>query len=170
KIVDSDGKTVKEDLVSDKDGKVETSGLAPGHYAFIETKAPNGYVLNTEKVEFTISESAEGKPESTDAGTAVNYKGSVRLTKVDAEGKKLEGAVFKIVDSDGKTVKEDLVSDKDGKVETSGLAPGHYAFIETKAPDGYVLNTEKKEFTISETAEGKPESTDAGTAVNYKGS
>ncbi len=101
-------------------------------------------MLNTEKVEFTISESAEGKPESTDAGTAVNYKGSVRLTKVDAEGKKLEGAVFKIVDSDGKTVKEDLVSDKDGKVETSGLAPGHYAFIETKAPDGYVLNTEKK--------------------------
>ncbi|MEC1106727.1 SpaA isopeptide-forming pilin-related protein [Bacillus velezensis] len=170
KIVDSDGKTVKEDLVSDKDGKVETSGLAPGHYAFIETKAPNGYVLNTEKVEFTISESAEGKPESTDAGTAVNYKGSVRLTKEDAEGKELEGAVFKIVDSDGKTVKEDLVSDKDGKVETSGLTPGHYAFIETKAPDGYVLNTEKKEFTISETAEGKPESTDAGTAVNYKGS
>ncbi|QEV90615.1 LPXTG cell wall anchor domain-containing protein [Bacillus velezensis] len=170
KIVDSDGKTVKEDLVSDKDGKVETSGLAPGHYAFIETKAPNGYVLNTEKVEFTISETAEGKPESTDAGTAVNYKGSVRLTKEDAEGRNLEGAVFKIVDRDGKTVKEDLISDKDGKVETSGLAPGHYAFIETKAPDGYVLNTEKKEFTISETAEGKPESTDAGTAVNYKGS
>ncbi|MES9714279.1 SpaA isopeptide-forming pilin-related protein [Bacillus velezensis] len=170
KIVDQDGKTVQEDLVSDKDGKIETSGLAPGHYAFIETKAPNGYVLNTEKVEFTISETAEGKPESTDAGTAVNYKGSVRLTKEDAEGKKLEGAVFKIVDSDGKTVKEDLVSDKDGKVETSGLAPGHYAFIETKAPDGYVLNTEKKEFTISETAEGKPKPSDAGTAVNYKGS
>ncbi|APA01780.1 SpaA isopeptide-forming pilin-related protein [Bacillus velezensis] len=170
KIVDSDGKTVQEDLVSDKDGKIETSGLAPGHYAFIETKAPDGYVLNTEKKEFTISETAEGKPESTDAGTAVNYKGSVRLTKEDAEGKKLEGAVFKIVDSDGKTVKEDLVSDKDGKVETSGLAPGHYAFIETKAPDGYVLNTEKKEFTISETAEGKPKPSDAGTFVNYQGS
>ncbi|MBU0446661.1 SpaA isopeptide-forming pilin-related protein [Bacillus amyloliquefaciens] len=170
KIIDSDGKTVQEDLVSEKDGKIETSGLAPGHYAFIETKAPDGYVVNTEKIEFTISESAEGKPESTDAGTAVNYKGSVRLTKEDTDGKKLEGAVFKIVDSDGNTVQEDLVSDKDGKVETSGLAPGHYAFIETKAPDGYVLNTEKKEFTISETAEGKPESTDAGTAVNYKGS
>ncbi|WP_257993821.1 prealbumin-like fold domain-containing protein, partial [Bacillus amyloliquefaciens] len=124
---------------------------------------------NTEKVEFTISETAEGKPESTDAGTAVNYKGSVRLTKEDAEGRNLEGAVFKIVDSDGNTVKEDLVSDSNGKVETSSLAPGHYAFIETKAPSGYVLNTEKKEFTISESAEGKPKSTDAGAAVNYKG-
>ncbi|MDU0104057.1 SpaA isopeptide-forming pilin-related protein, partial [Bacillus sp. IS1] len=81
-------------------------------------------------------------------------KGSVQLTKEDAEGKKLEGAVFKIVGSDGKTVKEDLVSNKDGKIKTSGLAPGHYAFIETKAPDGYVVNTEKVEFTISETAEG----------------
>ncbi|MCY9465050.1 SpaA isopeptide-forming pilin-related protein [Bacillus velezensis] len=170
KIIDSDGKTVQEDLVSEKDGKIETSGLAPGHYAFIETKAPDGYVLNTEKVEFTISETAEGKPESTDAGTAVNYKGSVRLTKEDADGRNLEGAVFKIVDSDGNTVQEDLVSNKDGKVETSGLAPGHYAFIETKAPDGYVLNTEKKEFTISESAEGKPNPSDAGTAVNYKGS
>ncbi|POI17633.1 cell wall anchor protein [Bacillus velezensis] len=170
KIIDSDGKTVQEDLVSEKDGKIETSGLAPGHYAFIETKAPDGYVLNTEKVEFTISETAEGKPESTDAGTAVNYKGSVQLTKEDADGRNLEGAVFKIVDSDGNTVQEDLVSNKDGKVETSGLAPGHYAFIETKAPDGYVLNTEKKEFTISESAEGKPNPSDAGTAVNYKGS
>ncbi|WP_345759433.1 SpaA isopeptide-forming pilin-related protein [Bacillus sp. PBIB1] len=170
KIVDSDGKIVQDDLVSDKDGKVETSGLAPGHYAFIETKAPDGYVLNTKKVEFTISETAEGKPESTDAGTAVNYKGSVRLTKEDAEGRNLEGAVFKIVDRDGKTVKDDLISDKDGKVETSGLAPGHYAFIETKAPDGYVLNTEKKEFTISETAEGKPKPSETGTFVNYKGS
>ncbi|MDR4378792.1 hypothetical protein FO485_19155, partial [Bacillus amyloliquefaciens] len=136
----------------------------------IETKAPAGYVLNTEKVEFTISESAEGKPKPSDAGTAVNYKGSVQLTKEDAEGRKLEGAVFQIIDQDGKTVQKDLVSDQDGKVETSGLAPGHYAFIETKAPAGYVLNTEKVEFTISESAEGKPKPSDAGTAVNYKGS
>ena len=170
KIIDKEGKTVQKDLVSDQDGKVETSGLAPGHYAFIETKAPAGYVLNTEKKEFTISESAEGKPKPSDAGTAVNYKGSVQLTKEDAEGRKLEGAVFQIIDQDGKTVQKDLVSDQDGKVETSGLAPGHYAFIETKAPAGYVLNTEKVEFTISESAEGKPKPSDAGTAVNYKGS
>ncbi|WP_424161688.1 SpaA isopeptide-forming pilin-related protein [Bacillus amyloliquefaciens] len=169
-IIDQDGKTVQKELVSDQDGKVETSGLAPGRYAFIETKAPDGYVLNTEKKEFTISESAEGKPESADAGSAVNYKGSVRLTKEDAEGRKLDGAVFQIIDQDGKTVQKELVSDQDGKVETSGLAPGRYAFIETKAPDGYVLNTEKVEFTISESAEGKPKPADAGTAVNYKGS
>lgn len=170
KIIDDEGNTVQEELTSDKDGKVEASGLAPGRYAFVETKAPKGYVLNTEKQEFTISESAEGKPESADAGAAVNYKGSVQLVKENAKGQKLEGAVFKIVDEEGNTVQEELTSDKDGKVTASGLAPGRYAFVETKAPEGYVLNTEKQEFTISESAEGKPELTDAGIAVNDKGS
>ncbi|AHZ14741.1 SpaA isopeptide-forming pilin-related protein [Bacillus velezensis] len=169
KIVDSDGKTVKEDLVSDKDGKVETSGLAPGHYAFIETKAPNGYVLNTEKVEFTISESAEGKPESTDAGTAVNYKGSVQLIKKDQDGNVLDGAVFKIIDSDGKTVRDDLMTKEGGKIDAGGLAPGNYQFVETKAPDGYLLSTTPVPFTIKAENSGKPNQA-ALTAVNIKNS
>ncbi len=73
-----------------------------------------------------------------------NYQGKVSLTKENAEGEKLEGAVFNIVDQDGNTVQEGLTSNKDGKIEASGLAPGRYAFVETKAPSGYVLNTEKK--------------------------
>ncbi|MCF7619689.1 SpaA isopeptide-forming pilin-related protein [Bacillus sonorensis] len=169
KIVDREGNTIQEELTADQDGKVTASGLAPGHYAFVETKAPEGYVLNTEKIEFAISDSAEGRPEAADAGIAVNHKGSVQLTKEDADGHKLEGAVFKIVDQKGNTVQEDLASDQDGNVTASGLAPGHYAFVETKAPEGYVLNTEKIEFTIIESAEGKPKAADAGTAVNYKG-
>lgn len=51
--------------------QVTASGLAPGQYAFVETKAPAGYVLNTEKIEFEISDSSEGKPEATDAGIAI---------------------------------------------------------------------------------------------------
>ncbi|MCY7952820.1 SpaA isopeptide-forming pilin-related protein [Bacillus inaquosorum] len=169
-IVDQDGNTVQEGLTSNKDGKIEASGLAPGRYAFVETKAPSGYVLNTEKKEFTISESAAGKPESADAGIAVNDKGAVELMKEDGDGQKLEGAVFKIIDKEGKTVQEELASDKNGRVTASGLAPGRYAFVETKAPAGYVLNTEKKEFTISESATGKPEPAEAGIVVNDKGS
>ncbi|MCY9355344.1 Ig-like domain-containing protein [Bacillus spizizenii] len=169
-IVDQDGNIVKEKLTSDKDGKVEASGLAPGRYAFVETKAPSGYVLNTKKKEFTISESAAGKPEAADAGIAVNDKGSVVLTKEEADGQKLEGAVFRIIDKEGNTVQEGLTSDENGRVTASGLAPGRYAFVETKAPSGYVLNTEKKEFAISDSAAGKPDPADAGIAINYKGS
>ncbi|MED1540334.1 SpaA isopeptide-forming pilin-related protein [Bacillus inaquosorum] len=170
KIIDKEGKTVQEELASDKNGRVTASGLAPGRYAFVETKAPSGYVLNTEKIEFTISESAAGKPEPAKAGIAINHKGSAQLTKENAEGQKLEGAVFKIIDQEGNTVQEELTSDKDGNITASGLAPGRYAFVETKAPAGYVLNTEKKEFTISESATGKPEPAEAGIVVNDKGS
>nr|WGE08180.1 SpaA isopeptide-forming pilin-related protein [Bacillus subtilis] len=51
--------------------KSQLQSLAPGQYAFVETKAPAGYVLNTEKIEFEISDSSEGKPEATDAGIAI---------------------------------------------------------------------------------------------------
>ncbi|MCY8356034.1 Ig-like domain-containing protein [Bacillus haynesii] len=170
KIVDHEGNTVHEKLTSDEDGKIAASGLAPGRYAFVETKAPEGYMLNTDQIEFTIPGSAEGKPEPIDAGAAVNHKGSVHLTKEDAEGRKLEGAFFKIVDQNGNTVQEELVSDQNGTVTASGLAPGQYAFVETKAPDGFVLNSGKIEFVIPDSAKGKPAHVDAGTAVNYKGS
>ncbi|TWJ96117.1 Serine-aspartate repeat-containing protein D [Bacillus licheniformis] len=170
KLIDHEGKTVHEKLTSDQDGKTAVSDLAPGRYAFVETKAPEGYVINSKAIEFTISESAKEKPESVDAGKAVNYKGSVYLTKEDAEGRTLKGAEFKIVDHEGKTVHEKLTSDEDGKIAVSGLAPGRYAFVETKAPEGFMLNNDQIEFTIPGSAEGKPEPVDAGAAVNYKGS
>ncbi|MER1264773.1 SpaA isopeptide-forming pilin-related protein [Bacillus sp. C2(2022)] len=170
KLIDHEGKTIHEKLTSDQDGKTAVSDLAPGRYAFVETKAPEGYVINSKAIEFTISESAKEKPESVDAGKAVNYKGSVYLTKEDAEGRTLKGAEFKIVDHEGKTVHEKLTSDEDGKIAVSGLAPGRYAFVETKAPDGFVLNSGKIEFVIPDSAKGKPEHVDAGTFVNYKGS
>ncbi|MEC1429601.1 SpaA isopeptide-forming pilin-related protein [Bacillus subtilis] len=166
-IVDQDGKIVQEKLTSDKDGKIEASGLAPGQYAFVETKAPAGYVLNTEKKEFTISESAAGKPEATDAGIVVNYQGSVQLMKEDQDGKGLAGAVFKITDSNGKTVRDDLVSKEGGKIEVDGLAPGSYQFIEKQAPDGYLLSEKPVSFTIKAEYGGKPEQVKA-TAVNTK--
>ncbi|ARC61734.1 cna protein B-type domain protein [Bacillus licheniformis] len=170
KIVDHEGKTVHEKLTSVEDGKIAVSGLAPGRYAFVETKAPKGFMLNNDQIEFTIPGSAEGKPEPVDAGAAVNNKGSVHLTKEDAKGHKLEGAVFKIADQNGNTVQEELVSDRNGTVTASGLAPGRYAFVETKAPDGFVLNSGKIEFVIPDAAEGKPAHVDAGKAINYKGS
>ncbi|MEN7364093.1 SpaA isopeptide-forming pilin-related protein [Bacillus licheniformis] len=170
KLIDHEGKTIHEKLTSDQDGKTAVSDLAPGRYAFVETKAPEGYVINSKAIEFTISESAKEKPESVDAGKAVNYKGSVYLTKEDAEGRTLKGAEFKIVDHEGKTVHEKLTSDEDGKIAVSGLAPGRYAFVETKAPEGFMLNNDQIEFTIPGSAEGKPEPVDAGAAVNYKGS
>lgn len=50
----SDG-TAVETQVTDKDGMISIDGLKPGDYYFQETKAPNGYDLNNEKLHFTIT-------------------------------------------------------------------------------------------------------------------
>ncbi|MHC5811790.1 prealbumin-like fold domain-containing protein, partial [Lactococcus lactis] len=74
----------------------------------------------------------------------------------DSQGQALEGAVFKVIDSKGKSIKENLVSDKEGKVLIENLVPGDYSFVETKAPSSYILNTPKVDFTISTKEENKP--------------
>ncbi|MCY8254079.1 Ig-like domain-containing protein, partial [Bacillus spizizenii] len=161
---------IRTDIKSDKNGKVEMNGLPAGYYRLTETQAPAGFIVNTKAIHFSIAKNEKNQVSDVNLGAMTNYQGKVSLTKENAEGQKLEGAVFNIVDQDGNIVKEKLTSDKDGKVEASGLTPGRYAFVETKAPSGYVLNTKKKEFTISESAAGKPEAADAGIAVNDKGS
>ncbi|MBK0072177.1 MSCRAMM family protein, partial [Enterococcus sp. S53] len=68
-------------------------------YQFIETKAPEGYILNTTPVVFTIEYSAKGQPKVVVASEGfVNYKGSAQLVKTDSEGNPLSGAEFKVVD------------------------------------------------------------------------
>ena len=168
KLVDKDDKTVRENLVSSESGIVFVSDLAPGKYEFVETKAPTGYVLNTAPASFTIDESAQGEPAVTEA-KLVNYKGSAQLVKTDSKGNPLAGAEFKVVDNEGKTVQKNLVSSDKGIVFVTDLTPGKYQFIETKAPTGYVINSTPTDFTISESAEGEPTVVEA-KLVNYKGS
>ncbi|WP_169817199.1 MSCRAMM family protein, partial [Brochothrix thermosphacta] len=86
--------------------------LAPGTYQFVETKAPTGYVLNTDTVEFTIEAEQAAMPKVVNVGEFVNYKGSAVLTKVDVDGKFLENAEFKVINAEGKTVIEKLVSNE----------------------------------------------------------
>ena len=172
KVIDADGKTIKEGLTSDETGKVLIEGLAPGDYSFVETKAPEGYILNTLPVNFSISGEEEGKVKVVMASdNFINYQRSAELIKHDSQGQALEGAIFKVVDSKGKIIKEDLASDKTGKVLIDNLAPGDYSFIETKAPSGYILNTSKVDFTISTKEEGQPKVVMASdNFINYQGS
>ncbi|MDA9471007.1 SpaA isopeptide-forming pilin-related protein [Enterococcus sp. 5H] len=170
KVVDQNGNIVQDNLTSDLSGKVNVTGLAPGNYKFVETKAPNGYILNTEEYSFSIINSDTGKPETIEVGTAINYQGIAQLVKTDKSGTVLAGAEFKVVDSNNNTIKDQLVSDGSGVVSIEGLAPGNYKFIETKAPDGYLLNTQPVSFTISASANGKPTVIQAGSLKNFKGS
>ncbi|MGQ7107371.1 SpaA isopeptide-forming pilin-related protein [Bacillus cereus group sp. Bce041] len=147
KIVDMDGKDIRSDLTTDKDGKISVSDLRPGDYQFIETKAPTGYDLNIKPIPFTIT---KGQSQVTSV-TALNSltAGSIELTKVDIDHHgTLEGAIFNILDQDGKFIREGLKTDQHGKVIVNDLKPGTYQLVETKAPKGYQLDASPINFTI----------------------
>ena len=59
----------------------------------------------------------------------------------------LKGAIFKIVDMKGNEVRTNLGTDK-MEISVSDLRPGDYQFIETKAPEHYVLDETPIPFTI----------------------
>ncbi|MBU5216309.1 LPXTG cell wall anchor domain-containing protein [Bacillus albus] len=154
KIVDMSGNDVRPDLTTDKDGKISVSDLRPGDYQFIETKAPTGYDLNAKPIPFTIT---KGKSQVTSV-TALNSltTGSMELTKVDMDHNgTLEGAIFNILDQDGKVVLEGLKTDEHGKLIVNDLKPGNYQLVETKAPEGYQLDASPINFTI-EKAQATP--------------
>lgn len=148
KIVDSIGATVKEGLVSDENGFINSGILPPGRYQFIEVKAPNGYELDNTPIDFEVVNGQE---------TAINLSkinklsvpGDVILTKIDSEtNETLQGAEFKLQDTLGNDIATNLVSDSSGKIVVQGLHTGEYQFIETKAPEGYILDSQPILFNI----------------------
>ncbi|WP_342496025.1 SpaA isopeptide-forming pilin-related protein [Bacillus sp. FSL K6-0994] len=140
------GETVQTHLKTDEKGEILFKHLEPGSYYFVETNAPKGYQLNQQKWPFTIK---ENQTETTTV-TAVNdiIKGSAELSKIGEGGERLEGAQFKLLDQDGHELKGSLVTGENGKITINELRPGTYQLIETKAPDGYVLDETPIKFEV----------------------
>ncbi|QWU47859.1 SpaA isopeptide-forming pilin-related protein [Bacillus sp. NP247] len=154
KIVDMNSNDVHTDLTTDVHGKISVSDLRPGDYQFVETKAPTGYDLNAKPIPFTITQGQSGVTPVTALNSLT--KGSIELTKVDIDHRgTLEGAIFNILDQDGKIIREGLKTDQHGKLIINDLRPGNYQLVETKAPEGYQLDASPINFTI-EKAQAAP--------------
>lgn len=161
----------QKSYITDNNGQLNLTGLAPGKYKLKESKAPEGYYLNTEEIAFEIPQIATGNEapiQLNDGKALINYQGTATVTKKSESGELLPDAIFEVQTSSGKTVQTNLVTDENGKVTAKNLAPGAYQFVETKAPNGYMLNTQPLPFTIDTTSAGKPAAVTANF-VNYQG-
>ena len=161
KITDSKGNTVKLNG-NDLEWTTETTpkvikGLPVGTYYIEEVSAPDGYVKSDEKIVFTIDEKGNVKQNGVlkeDLTLLVNNKqNELNVSKVDKDGKFIVGAVLKITDKDGKTVKlsgKELQWTTENKTKTiKGLPKGTYYLEEVSAPNGYAKSNEKIEFSVN---------------------
>ncbi|WP_442712684.1 VaFE repeat-containing surface-anchored protein [Bacillus pseudomycoides] len=132
-------------LTTDKDGVATLSNLPIGTYTVKEVKAPQGHVLseNTQTIEVKTGEIAtiEVKNES--------IKGNIEIKKLSNIGKILPGVEFTVFKEDGTAVTK-VTTNKDGIAKVDGLTFGKYYFQESKALDGYILNTTKYPFEVKE--------------------
>lgn len=145
-LINSSGTIIRDGLVTDSNGEIYVTGLVPGEYAFVETKAPNGYLLDTKRHPFSVVARQSG---ATALNVTNEQKKAVRLVKTDVTtGNRLAGATFTLQTTSGEIVKSGLVTDALGEIYVNDLLPGDYVFIETAAPNGYILDATPRPFSI----------------------
>lgn len=178
--------TEKEKLLSDRDGHLSASGLAPGLYKLYETKAPEGYEIPKDKdgnpiamSVFSVNEDGEITKMDPADGKLVNGRGEGRFSihKTDnAENEKdkkpLKGAEFTLtpLKEDGTPDASKAVvktTDENGDLTFSGLPLGKYQLKETEPAPGYLLRDTTWTVEVKEEAldPNHPEIKDVVTTV-----
>lgn len=118
--------------------------LPNGTYTLQETEAPEGYVLNDQIVEFTISD--------TNKNIAIRFRNKevekkATIIKIDSITKEpVAGAVLVVKDSDGNVVETFTTTTEPHTI--NNLSDGTYTVEEESAPTGYEKTDQVYEFTI----------------------
>ena len=153
KVMYSDGTLIGDSngiFRTDENGEIRIDGLKPGKSVLVtETRAPAGFILDTQ------SQTIQVKEGRTVSLTFKNQpRGKLILQKRDQDNQPLSGAEFRITTAAGCEVGLDgvigtstltqngiFVTDAQGEIRISNLAPGAYVINEIKAPDGYVMDS-----------------------------
>lgn len=151
-ITDNDEEIFIRKFITNATGTAYIRNLNFGHYYIIETSAPDGYVLNNEKIFFDIEHNGFAEGTNTVVINVPNerVKSSVVLTKTNEEDPlmRVEGATYSLYKSNGIIVLEGLITDNKGQIKVDNLEWGSYYFLETNRAPGYEINEEQVPFEI----------------------
>lgn len=141
------GEGASSTIATDANGKAYITGLKFGNYAVTETKAPEGYVLRSERHSIAISR------QQTEVTLRLkNDKAMYKVTAIKQDagenGKLLVGAEFTLYSAEGAVVAK-AVTGYDGTAVFE-VPDGKYKLIETRAPAGYQLSGDfVREITVN---------------------
>jgi uncharacterized surface anchored protein len=143
-----EAKNAKADAIRtiNSNGAISWSGLPWQGYS-IEEDSIAGYISNINPSTFTIDATTEDQLVTVTA-TNTQIPGTIQINKTDASDPsiKLQGAVFRLFNSDGTTRAKDMggtvdvpdaITDINGKADFINLAWGNFIVREIVAPAGY---------------------------------
>lgn len=135
-------------IVMDESGHASLKLQPNKRYYAVETKAPKGYKLNTDRIEFTTGNSTAEERLLDDPGyvTFTVAKKDSATNGPAQNGASLEGAEYKAVDANGNS--HVATTDKNGRVRFSKLPLGTITITEIKAPRGYKLDPTPRTYTV----------------------
>lgn len=135
-------------MVSGADGLAVFVGLSSNtSYTIRETAAPAGYALNDQVISVTTGDGTAQSFTMVDKKISADA-GAISVVKTDGAGVPLGGAEFTLYDKDGVAVAT-RSTDANGKVLFDKLPAGDYTLVETRAPQGYVLDPSGRKITVS---------------------
>ena len=133
-------------VTTDKAGVALFTGLNPGSYYIIETKAPEGYKPLDKRFDFIIDANGDLKGDGfsgdglytlTVKNSPLEYGFKVKKVSANDEKRVLPGAEFRIL---GGGLDRTYTTKANGLTEQITLPVGEYTLTEMKAPEGYVIN------------------------------
>ena len=133
-------------LIEVSTGIYEMSELTYGGYLVKETKAPEGFYLDSNAYYFEITEHGKAVTVENEAGKGfINAAqvGSLKIIKTSSDGK-VEGFSFRVTGANG--YEQVFTTDKNGEILVEGLRIGDYTISEVSdsASQNYVLPADKK--------------------------
>ena len=147
RVVDANNQVIDEWTSSTSTHSIVRKLVVGKTYRLIEVSAPDGYLVNTTPVSFTVLNTS-----SVQSITMTNDYTDVAIVKKDTDGVVVPGVRLKLVDATGNTVDTWTTTTEPYHIKKKLVAGKKYQVVEISAPPGYIVREDPYEFTVNRTS------------------